>query len=206
MDTWKQKVFNRVVISGRMTNHDVSRADEDIVGDALVHKEAFALLVHRYQERLARYLRRLGVMRREDMEDVLQNVFLKTYRNLNEFDRQLKFSSWIYRITHNEAMSFFRSNASRPEGHPVDDAELVLEQLRGHADTSMEAELGLNASQLSEGLKKLEAKYRDVIVLRYFEEREYTEISDILRIPTGTVATLLNRAKKRLREVLSHLA
>jgi RNA polymerase sigma-70 factor (ECF subfamily) len=59
---------------------------------------------------------------------------------------------------------------------------------------------------LSEGLKKLEAKYRDVIVLRYFEEREYTEISDILRIPTGTVATLLNRAKKRLREVLSHLA
>jgi RNA polymerase sigma-70 factor (ECF subfamily) len=90
-----------------MTNHDVTRADEDIVGDALVHKEAFALLVLRYQERLARYLRRLGVMRREDMEDVLQNVFLKTYRNLNEFDRQLKFSSWIYRITHNEAMSFF---------------------------------------------------------------------------------------------------
>lgn len=189
-----------------MTNHDVSRADEDIVGDALVQKEAFALLVLRYQERLARYLRRLGVMRREDMEDLLQNVFLKTYRNLNEFDRRLKFSSWIYRITHNEAMSFFRSTSSRPEGHPVDDAELVLEQLSGSADTSMETELGLNASQLTEALKKLEAKYRDVIVLRYFEEREYAEISDILRIPTGTVATLLSRAKKRLRDTLSHLA
>lgn len=189
-----------------MTNHDVSRADEDIVGDALAHKEAFALLVHRYEERLARYLRRLGVMRREDMEDVLQNVFLKTYRNLNEFDRGLKFSSWIYRITHNEAMSFFRSNASRPEGHPVDDAELVLEQLSSHSDASMEAELGLNAEQLSRAMKKLEAKYRDVIVLRYFEEREYAEISDILRIPTGTVATLLSRAKKRLRENLSHIA
>jgi RNA polymerase sigma-70 factor (ECF subfamily) len=189
-----------------MTNHDVTRADEDIVGDALVHKEAFALLVLRYQERLARYLRRLGVMRREDMEDVLQNVFLKTYRNLNEFDRQLKFSSWIYRITHNEAMSFFRSNASRPEGHPVDDAEAVLDQLRGHDDTSMQAELGLNAEQLSRAMKKLEAKYRDVIVLRYYEEREYAEISDILRIPTGTVATLLSRAKKRLREILSHIA
>ncbi|MCE9585885.1 RNA polymerase sigma factor [Candidatus Uhrbacteria bacterium] len=189
-----------------MTNHDVSRADEDIVGDALVQKEAFALLVHRYQERLTRYLRRLGVFKREDMEDILQNVFLKTYRNLNEFDRKLKFSSWIYRITHNEAMSFFRSTSSRPEGHPVDDAELVLEQLSGSADTSMEAELGLNASQLTEAMKKLEAKYRDVIVLRYFEEREYAEISDILRIPTGTVATLLSRAKKRLRETLSHLA
>lgn len=206
MDGEKQKVFNSVVSIGRMTNHDVSRADEDIVGDALVQKEAFALLVHRYQERLARYMRRLGVLRREDMEDVLQNVFLKTYRNLNEFDRRLKFSSWIYRITHNEAMSFFRSTSSRPEGHPVDDAELVLEQLSGQSDTSMEAELGLNATQLTEALKKLEAKYRDVIVLRYFEEREYAEISDILRLPTGTVATLLNRAKKRLREQLSHLA
>jgi RNA polymerase sigma-70 factor (ECF subfamily) len=82
----------------------------------------------------------------------------------------------------------------------------VLDQLRGHDDTSMQAELGLNAEQLSRAMKKLEAKYRDVIVLRYFEEREYAEISDILRIPTGTVATLLSRAKKRLREILSHIA
>ena len=189
-----------------MTNHDVSRADEDIVGDALVQKEAFALLVHRYQERLARYLRRLGVLRREDTEDILQNVFLKTYRNLNEFDRRLKFSSWIYRITHNEAMSFFRSSTARPEGHAVDDAEVVLEYLPGHHDTSMQAELGLNGEQLSQALKKLDPKYRDVIVLRYFEDREYADISDILRIPIGTVATLLSRAKKRLRETLAHLA
>lgn len=190
----------------RMTNHDVTRADEDIVGDALVQKEAFALLVHRYEQRLARYLRRLGVLRREDIEDVLQNVFLKTYRNLNEFDRSLKFSSWIYRIAHNETMSFFRSNASRPEGHAVDDAEIVFGQIHGTLDTSMEAELGLNSQELAKALQTLEPKYREVIVLRYFEEREYSEISDILRIPTGTVATLLNRAKKRLKESLSHLA
>lgn len=189
-----------------MTNPPSIRADEDIVGDAIAQKEAFALLVHRYQERLARYLRRLGVFRREDIEDVLQNVFLKTYRNLNEFDRSLKFSSWIYRITHNEAMSFFRSTTSRPEGHVIDDAELVLEQLQGHDDTSMQAELGLNSEQLSQALKKLEPKYRDVIVLRFFEDREYADISDILHIPIGTVATLLSRAKTRLRKNLSHIA
>ncbi len=189
-----------------MTNPSSTRTDEDIVGDALVHKEVFALLVLRYQERLARYLRRLGVLRREDMEDILQNVFLKTYRNLNEFDRQLKFSSWIYRITHNEAMSFFRSNASRPEGHSVEDAELVLEQLHGHDDTSMQAELGLNSAQLSRSMKKLEPKYRDVIILRFFEHREYSDISDILRVPIGTVATLLSRAKVRLRKNLAHIA
>lgn len=188
-----------------MTNHDVTRTDEEIVGEALLHKEAFAMLVQRYQDPLSRYLRRLGVSRREDMEDILQNVFLKTYRNLNEFDRQLKFSSWIYRIAHNEAMSFFRANSVRPEGHPVDDAETVLDQLHGHADTSALAELGLNATELARAMVSLEPKYREVIVLRYFEDREYSEISDILRIPTGTVATLLNRAKKRLRNSLSHL-
>ncbi len=188
-----------------MTNHAVTRADEEVVGEALLHKEAFGLLVNRYQEPLARYLRRLGLKRREDIEDILQNVFLKTYRNLNEFDPTLKFSSWIYRITHNETMSFFRSSSVRPEGHSVDDAELILDQLDGHSDTSMLAELGLNTEQLVRAMQTLESKYRDVIVLRYFEDREYSEISDILRIPTGTVATLLNRAKKRLRQSLSHL-
>lgn len=188
-----------------MTDSSAFKSDEEIVGIALQNKELFGELVRRYQDRLSRYLRRLGLYRREDMEDVLQNIFLKTYRNLNDFDRDLKFSSWIYRIAHNEAMSFFRSRSVRPEGTALEDSEDALDILKSNLDSSSEAELGLNAAQLSKAMADLDAKYRDVLVLRYFEDRDYAEISDILRIPQGTVATLLNRAKKRLRGSLSHI-
>ncbi|MCC7522679.1 sigma-70 family RNA polymerase sigma factor [Candidatus Uhrbacteria bacterium] len=188
-----------------MSENGYSMSDEQVVGSALVNKEAFGELVKRYEARLTRYLHRLGVYRQEDTEDVLQNIFLKTYRNLNEFDKSLKFSSWIYRIAHNEAMSFFRARSVRPEGSIIDDSESALEILRSNLDASHEAERNIDAEHLSKALASIDAKYRDVIVLRYFEEREYTEISDILRIPTGTVATLLNRAKKKLQKELSHL-
>ncbi len=180
-------------------------SDEELVAESCIRRDAFAVLLERYQDRLSRYIRRLGVSRREDGEDILQNVFLKTYRNLNEFDQSLKFSSWIYRIAHNEVMSFFRSTSVRPEGHKIDDADAAFEVLPSHLDTSSEAELGMNARQLAQAMSGLEAKYREVLVLRYFEDREYADISDILRIPMGTVATLLNRAKKKLRESLAYL-
>lgn len=188
-----------------MSEIGTSRTDEQIVGDALVHKDIFGELVRRYEARLTRYLHRLGVYRQEDTEDVLQNIFLKTYRNLNEFDQSLKFSSWIYRIAHNEAMSFFRARSVRPEGSLIDDSDSALETLRSSLDASHEAERSIDAEHVSKALASIDAKYRDAIVLRYFEEREYSEISDILRIPIGTVATLLNRAKKKLQTELSHL-
>ena len=185
-----------------MSVPSVPKTDEEIVGEAFVRKDAFGVLVERYQAPLSRYIRRLGILRREDVEDVLQNVFLKAYRNLNGFDRDLKFSTWIYRIAHNEAMSFFGSRSVRPEGYVIDDGEHVLDGLRSSLDVAYGAERALNSTQLSRALSSLEPKYRDVLVLRYFEEREYADISDILQIPMGTVATLLNRAKKRLQKLL----
>lgn len=185
-----------------MQTPSVTKTDEEIVGEALVRKDAFGVLVERYQARLSRYVRRLGVNRKEDTEDILQNVFLKTYRNLNGFDRDLKFSTWIYRIAHNEAMSFFRSRSVRPEGYVIEDGETLLEGLRSSLDLARTAEQSLDAARLTHALAALEPKYRDAIVLRYFEEREYAEMSDILQIPVGTVATLLSRAKKRLQKLL----
>ena len=90
-------------------------ADEQIVKEALLDQERFALLIERYEAKLLRYLERLGIAAREDREDVLQNSFIKAYRNLNSFDLSLSFSSWMYRITHNEAMSFFRAKRARPK-------------------------------------------------------------------------------------------
>jgi RNA polymerase sigma-70 factor (ECF subfamily) len=180
--------------------------DEQVVAEALQHKEAFAELVRRYQDRLSRYVRRLGVFRLEDIEDVLQNAFLKSYRNLNDFDQQLRFSSWMYRIAHNETMSFFRSRSSRPEGYILEESEEKLEQLQSGLNIERDVERRLHGETLARALQSMEPKYRDVLVLRYFEERDYTEISDILKVPIGTVGTQLNRAKKKLQAILSHLA
>src|SRR5665647_2704997 len=84
--------------------------DEEIVRRTLLDKEAFALLIERYEAKLMRYCERLGVGLREDREDILQNAFVKAYKNLNSFDPTLAFSSWMYRIVHNETMGFFVSN------------------------------------------------------------------------------------------------
>ena len=182
------------------------QTDSDIVKRALRDKEAFGVLIMRYEEKLDRYFKRLGVYTAEDRQDILQEVFIKTYKNLNEFDTTLTFSSWIYRIAHNETMSWYRKRRVRPEGHLVDEGEEVLMTI-GNNENNAEILLdhSINAEHLSSALADIDQKYRDVIVLRFFEHKEYGEISDILKIPTGSVATLLHRAKKRLKDNLAHI-
>lgn len=186
-------------------NNATDTPDEAIVIRARDDKEQFAILIERYTARLTRYLTRLGVRTPEDREDVLQEAFIKAYRNLNGFDTDLSFSSWMYRITHNEAMSFFRRRNVRVEGNLIDDSETALQHIKSELDTSRETEERINATHVSRALARIDAKYRDVVVLRFFEERDYADISDILEIPMGSVATLLHRAKKALAHELAHI-
>lgn len=177
--------------------------DEEIVHRTLSDKEAFALLIDRYEAKLSRYLERLGVSLREDREDLLQNVFIKAYRNLNSFDPALSFSSWIYRIAHNETMSFYRARHARPQVILGEDSELLLTELKDdEADAAKLSELRISRESLSKAFEQLDPKYREVLALRYFEDRSYTEMSDILEMPIGTVSTLIHRAKRALRDIL----
>ncbi len=179
--------------------------DEEIASLALENKDFFVFIINRYEERLGRYIKRLGVRVPEDIEDLLQSIFIKIYKNLNGFDKELKFSSWVYRIAHNETMSFFRSKKIRPEGNLIDDSDEVLQFIFDDIDSKDFAENRINREHIKKALQEIDEKYREVIVLRFFEELDYDEISDILRIPPGSVATLIHRAKKKLREKLSHL-
>jgi RNA polymerase sigma-70 factor (ECF subfamily) len=178
-------------------------SDEQVARRALVHTEEFGEIIVRYQDKLARYLSRLGLGVREDREDVLQNAFLKAYTNLNSFDPTLSFSSWMYRITHNEAMSFFRAKHARPSVTLDEEASNLIVELKDEqADTSDIAEQRLSSAELAKALAQIDPKYRDVLALRYFEERSYTEMSDILQVPVGTVSTLIHRAKRAIRDAL----
>lgn len=180
-----------------------STSDEAVVRLSLQDKSHFAEVVIRYEDKLSRYIMRLGVRNREDREDVLQEIFIKVYRNLNDFDMSLSFSSWIYRIAHNEAISWYRKKNVRPEGHLVDDGNELLSYVPSvGVDAEQLFDESINASVLSRALARLEQKYRDPIILRFFEHKEYDEISDILKIPTGTVGTLIHRGKKQLKEII----
>jgi RNA polymerase sigma-70 factor (ECF subfamily) len=168
--------------------------------------DAMSVLIDRYQKPLSRYLRRIGVHREEDVQDLLQDIFIKIYKNINSFNKDLSFSSWIYRISHNEAISFFRHNKARPEGNMLDDSEDMLFRIEDESiDLTQEIDETINAKFLQEAILNLDQKYRDVLVLRYFEDRDYENISDILQIPKGSVATLIHRAKARLKNELKNL-
>ncbi len=182
--------------------------DEEAVALALKEKAFFGHIVLRYEDKLSSYIRRLGIHNEEDRQDVLQNIFIKVYRNLNGFDTSLSFSSWIYRIAHNEAISFYRMKNVRPEGHLVGDSDDVL-ALVSNTETDAEKQYDeqLNAEEVTSALYALDPKYRDPLILRFFEHKEYEEISDILKIPSGTVGTLIYRGKQELKKKLrtSHI-
>lgn len=179
-------------------------SDEEIVRMALAEKAFFGHIVVRYEEKLSRYVMRLGITNNEDREDVLQEIFIKVYRNLNSFDTSFAFSSWIYRIAHNEAISFYRKKNVRPEGHLIAEGdERVLREIAAEEGAEEAFDKAINAQQVAEALSQLESKYRDILILRFFEHLEYEEISDVLKIPVGSVGTHIFRGKKRLRELLN---
>ena len=178
---------------------DPGLTDEQLVAKVLVDKNAFRDLVERYQHKLMRYIFRIGGQ--EAGEDLLQEVFINAYQNLSGFDRSLSFSSWIYRIAHNVVISHYRKQKVRPEGNLHGDSEDVLAKLYGESDVEAQADLHIDGERLRKAMAKLKPVYRDVLVLRYFEQLEYQEISDVLRIPMGSVAIYLHRAKKQLKDL-----
>lgn len=180
-----------------------TRTDEELATLCLSDMGVFGEIVERYERRLRAYIYRIGKLGPEDTEDLLQDVFMKVYQNLNSFDAGLKFSSWIYRIAHNETMAFFRKRRARPHGHALDVNEQVIESIASETDVLKESMEAHDAVRLKEVLATLSREYYDVIILRFFEHKGYDEISDILAVPPGTVATRLARAKAQIRKKMN---
>lgn len=179
-------------------------SDEEIVNMALREPALFGHIIDRYEQPLCRYIRRLGVKEVEDQQDVMQEIFIKVYKNLNGFDTKLKFSSWIYRIAHNEAITWFRKRNVRPEGHLIVNNEEILNLAKSNdSDQEKLFDKEINIETLNKALEEIEEKYRAVLILRFFEQREYDEISDILEIPIGSVGTLIHRGKKQLKDKIN---
>lgn len=178
------------------------KTDQELVSAALSDKHAFSEVVAMYGKPISRYVRRLGCTDKNDIDDLLQEIFIKVYINLNGYDPNLKFSSWLYRIAHNETISFFRKKNVRPNVLSSVDSEDFFENLADEADFFELSNKQEDADAIKDVLSSIDQKYKEVLLLRFLEEKSYTEISDILRIPEGTVATMISRGKKELKAKL----
>lgn len=182
-----------------MVNYQ-EKTDQQLVSMALANPHNFLYLMNRYEKPLIFYIRRISQFSVEEAEDILQEVFIKVYKHLNAYDPKLKFSSWIYRITHNQVISKFRKTKARPDQVSWDMDESLLNRLAADFDLEYDIDLKLFSQKIFNILNNLDDKYREVLILRYFEQKDYSEISDILKKPSGTVATLINRAKLKLKQ------
>ncbi|MDD2916783.1 MAG: sigma-70 family RNA polymerase sigma factor [Candidatus Gracilibacteria bacterium] len=166
--------------------------------------DAFGEIIDVYEGKLIRYIMGISGYSYEDAENILQEVFLKVYRHINEYDGQWSFSSWIYRIAHNTTVDEFRKNRKDGGNTSIDD-EAYSAIIQSITDgNSPEKDLLKKDIKdcVQRAISHLSGEYREAIMLRCIEGYSYEEISDILRMPTGTVSTLVNRARKQLRTLL----
>ncbi len=174
-------------------------SDQELVTLAKSDPEVFGVLMERYESPLLTYIQRLTGWKKSEAEDILQESFIKAYRSLNSYDTALKFSSWLYRVAHNQTVDTLRKERSRPfvTAFSVDEVAHLLSDA-----TDLEAEFLQQETfkKVEDAIYDLPLKYREVLVLRFLEEKEYEEIGDILKKPKGTIATLIRRGRKLLLE------
>ncbi len=175
-------------------------SDEEIVDLVLEDQSRFLLIINRYKDKLFNFIRRITNTGVEDAEDLLQDIFLKVYLNINSFDRGQKFSSWIYAIARNQVISNHRKLKVRPEGHSVGIDDDGAEKIISDFNIGEDFDSGLAKEKVLYTLDELKAKYREVLVLKFFEDKSYDEISDIIKKPVGTVGSMINKAKKEFRD------
>lgn len=169
-------------------------ADEELVALVRKDKEMYSELVVRYQKKLLSYANYI-LKNEHEAVDAVQEAFIKAYVNLNSFDADKKFSSWIYRIVHNAAMDQIRKRKNMLSVNEFE--EIIEDNEPGLLEKMAKKERGRKVKTC---LQKLPVVYREPIALFFLEDKSYSEISDILRIPVGTVGTNINRGKKMMKE------
>lgn len=173
------------------------QTDGELIELAKNDPELFGLLMERYQVQLSHYIRRMTQLGQDDVQDLLQEVFIKIYQKLNEYNEVLKFSSWAYRIAHNHIVDYFRKTNARPQTNSLEEYE--WEKIIS-ASISIEKDI-MNkdcVEKVKTCIEELPIKYKEVLILRFVQDLEYEEIMDILKKPKGSVATLIARGKEVL--------
>lgn len=181
--------------------------DEDLIerfqqGELAAYEE----IVRRYKDQLLNFVFRF-LNNQEEAEDVVQETFLRVYRNRFAYTRVAKFSTWIYTIAGNLARTELRRRKRRRffslSDMGLEDRDYEISDEVFNPETHVDSTLGEEIIQRE--ISKLSPKFREVIILRDVQELSYEEISKIIRVPIGTVKSRVNRARLRLQNRLKKI-
>lgn len=179
----------------------IEESDEAILEMLLTDADAergFRLLMRQYQEKLYWLVRRM-VLEHEDANDVVQNTFIKVYRNIHNFKGNAKLYTWLYRIATNEAISFLEQKNKKRLTSLDEEGSIIGQQLR--ADTYFDGdEVQI---RLQQAVAQLPEKQRMVFNLRYFEEMSYEEMSGVLETSVGALKASYHHAAKKIEAFFS---
>lgn len=159
--------------------------------------EAFRQLVEAYQTSAYRMAARMCGP--DSADDVTQEAFLAAWRGLPEFRGACRFSTWLYRLVSNAAIDCLRREKKHRDSGDIDELELP----DGGPSPQEQAEQADTQEAVRRAMAQLSPEHRQVLLLRYMQELDYGEIAAALDISEGTVKSRINRAKGKLREVLS---
>lgn len=178
-----------------------AKTDEELVklvqaGD----REVFGILVQRYEQKIFRYGRRF-VYEAENIRDLTQEIFIKAYVNINSFDASRRFSPWIYRIAHNEFVNSLKKK-SWEQVFSFIDLDVILPHLPARRGIEEAEDREAIKRDLGQALDRLDPKYRELLVLYYYEDLDYKAIAEMLQVPVSTVGVRLRRAKARLKKIM----
>ncbi|MDB5203263.1 MAG: sigma-70 family polymerase sigma factor [Ferruginibacter sp.] len=158
---------------------------------------AFTSIVKKYQEKLYWHIRRM-LADHDDANDVVQNMFIKVWKNLENFREDSQLYTWLYRIATNESLSFLEQQKKRSATSLSDDESSVVNKLQADKDfdgNKLEWKLQLAIQQLPE-------KQKAVFNLRYFEEMPYEEMSRVLETSEGALKASYHHAVKKIEDYI----
>ncbi len=181
------------------------QTDSEIVEEVLAgQQDSFALLVERYQKGLVNYIFHM-VRHYDEALELSQEVFLKVYTGLERYDRQYKFSTWLYKIASNHTIDYLRrqhlstTSIDAAEQNP-DQPDIPLTSSDQKPDDALEMKSLLHDTLGA--IQNLPESYRELIILRHFNFRSYEEMAKITGLPIGTVKNRIFRARQLLMESL----
>ncbi len=163
-------------------------------------EKAFTEIIKKYQERLYWHVRRL-VVGHDNANDVLQNVFIRVWKGLENFREDSQLYTWLYRIATNESLTFLDQQKKR--------ASVSLNEVESGLSNKIRAEEHFDASKmewkLQLAIQELPEKQRAVFTLRYYDEMPYEEMSRVLETSEGALKASYHHAVKKIEEyILNH--